>query len=261
MELERSRIPFGLLEASVDDWINNHRRLFLLNKKSTLEYYIMQVFCLNRASIGSYADLLYESLFTRGIDKSLSNKELHEYVISQTETDYEQIELLAIYDLKNQTDHSQYIQVLIRRGLMNYLASVPSENAVLGNRDFIYEITHTIFWGSSFGWKKNLLKSSVDTVQLEHLLDLCLSTSLMDNDIDVLLEVLVGYVLCDLDSELNSHILKVCMTRLAKSYDSETGHIIFETKGDSFATSYHSTLVLRILLGQYLKSQQNKSCN
>lgn len=242
-------------KISIDNWIKKNQHLFFLNEKSMLEYEIMKIFsAVNDSQRNEALEIIYNSYFKSFKNKSKTS--LYNFINNKTQTDYEQLELLVVYGLFNDLKpESNKIVSLLRRGIINYLINTPTELPVLGNRYFDYAVTHTIFWGSLYNQNNYYLYKAFSLKQIKCLLKKCLSVSLINNDIDVLIEVLACINICCKKSDLiyNSNLFEYALSFVEKNFSESLGHIIFSKENDNFGTCYHPTLALRIMISTYIK--------
>lgn len=242
----------NLVKDSVDEWILQHKHLFYKSKKSELEYSIMCLFRAKRFNNSNNLDVLYSSYFS-DTDESITFSEINHFINSQTDVDYERIEKLVVYMLYHHSLKKDVIISRLKRGTAYYLLSSESEVSILSNRDFIYDVTHTIFWASIYGTDTSMIEAAFTKEKLSKLLNRCLSISILNSDVDVMLEVLACIFICKSANAVPQILIRTSGDILTNVYDKSTGHIVFEPDNDNFVTSYHATLVFRILLSQYLE--------
>lgn len=116
---------------------------------------------------------------------------------------------------------------------------------LLSNRDYIYSITHDVFYSSVFNRDSHIFELlDLSSSQLVRVLEFALLMSIRQNDIDVLMELLCATIILKKFDNISDYIVEL-VVHFLKGYTSTLGYIGLE--GEDFLTVYHTTLVGKIL--------------
>lgn len=215
-------------------WVDDNLDKIFFQEKSTIEYYQMRLFDKKNLNLSDLQKLL-EIYNPLDVEKS---EKIY----------FRQIEQLSLGELagKNQINE---IRKLFEQGFFYKLVNGKISLDILSNRDYLYIITHDIFYSSIFGRDNRVMQSVYNN---KNILSLIFVNSLLiamrHYDTDVLMELLCCIYILDIIENIPEYVLQIIVTFL-KRYQLPDGSIPSDVgiEHPTFTDVYHTCLVASIL--------------
>lgn len=226
--------------SKANDWVDNHLPYFLTNEKSFLELNQLYLFDkdLNKEALQNNINFYSKENFS--VESVLDSNMIY----------YRKIEYLALLFLEQESDLLlTHIQNVFKNGFLVRLNQGDIPLDIITNRDYLYAVTHDVFYTSLFGRSLTNFETYLDYSKLSTIIELGVITSINRDDIDVLMELLCVVYLLKLD--FSNYLLEVIELYLEQK-QSEAGFFYTNESVDqasyTFSEVYHTCLVAGILL-------------
>ncbi|HFU4026287.1 TPA: hypothetical protein ACGO0F_002033 [Streptococcus suis] len=223
-----------------NDWIDRHLPYFYTTEKAFLELNQLYLFdkVLNREALK--------------ININFYKKEYGsiEEILSSDTVYYRKIEYLSLLFLEQKEDALYtHIQNIFKDGFLVKLCQGMIPLDIITNRDYLYAVTHDVFYTSLFGRTVANFETYIDFTNLSMIIEQGMLLSISRDDIDVLMELLcVAYLL---KLAIPSYLMKVVEVYLEQK-QAEDGFFYTYNSNEQisnvFLEVYHTCLVAGILL-------------
>lgn len=240
-------IDFSDIYNGASCWIDDNLHYLKKESKSEAEYYQVLLYNKNKVNYLTALKYMYDFyLSEQSVEekiKWLSNNNFPNYRIS---------EVLAIDSLYNKKNHKWKILQSYSNSFLYKLIRDKNLLVLLANRNYIYSITHTVFYCTYFN-NTNFCFDE-DYMELINIFNYCLLLSIRKGDIDVLLELVVCAFILNISNSINDMIMEMTYQTI-KNNQSKEGFIYPTTMGkqtflnnkEQFEYVYHTTLVGKLL--------------
>ncbi|MGO1678755.1 MAG: DUF6895 family protein, partial [Ruoffia tabacinasalis] len=220
---------------------------FNKDSKSEAEYYQILLYSKDKIHYSKALKYMYEFYLN-----NQSIEEKIEYLTYNNFPNYRISEVLAIDSLYNKENNSENMQQSYFNSFLYKLIKDKNLLVLLANRNYIYSITHTIFYCTYFNCTNFCFEE--DYSELVKILTDCLLISIRKGDIDVLLEVAVCVYILNLSGKVDRLIMEMTFQTI-KDNQAKDGFIYpttmskqnFTNHKEQFDYVYHTTLVGKLL--------------